>query len=380
MKSLLVLFVLVTFPNFLFAQGTLKGRVINAEDQKPLPFANVFLANTTKGTTTSDAGAFTLTQIPAGTQELVVSYVGFQTQTLRIEANNSEQSLEIKLKPNPNQLAEIKIKSKLDKNWNQRYEQFTSLFLGTTENARRTKILNPEAVWINEDSTKTWITVGSREPLLIECPALGYRIKYQLEGFAYHQKQGYLTYIGYPVYEEMTPKRSSDSTTWQKNRAMAYYGSLTHFLRSIHEGKMEEAGFKIQQMVELKSSPLNALLWQSEKLSNPVLTGFERYKVIPEFQPASAIVVARLSTKEQTILSFQGGLQVSYVEKKNRSATGEVNSRRDQISVVELMSQMVKIKPNGQFFPVMDLLVSGAFSHQKVADSLPFDYVPTELP
>ncbi len=380
MKSLLVLFVLLTIPNYLFAQGTLKGRVVNAEDNKPLPFANVFLANTTKGTTTSDQGEFTLTEIPAGTQELVVSYVGFQTQALRIESNKTEQRLDIKLKPNPNQLAEIKVKSKRDKNWNRRYDQFTSLFLGTTENARSSKILNSEAIWIDEDSTQTWLRVGSREPLLIECPSLGYRIKYQMEGFAYHQKQGYLSYIGYPVYEEMTPKRSSDQAEWQKNRAEAYYGSLTHFLRAIHQRTLESEGFKVQQMVELANSPLNALLWQNEKLNNPVLTGFSQYKVIPGFMPLSSLIVLKFSTPQQTILSFKGGLQVIYIDKKDRNSSGEVNLRRDKVSVVELLSQMVKIQPNGQYFPVMDILVSGAFSQKKIADSLPFDYEPMALP
>ncbi len=380
MKSLLVLFVLLTFPNYFFAQGTLKGRVVNAEDRKPLPFANVFLANTTKGTTTSDQGEFTLSQIPAGTQELVISYVGFQTQTLKIEPGKTEETLEIRLKPNPNQLAEIKIKSKRDKNWNQRYELFTNLFLGTTPNSRNCKILNPEAVWIVEDSTKTWMTVGSREPLVIENPSLGYRIKYQMEGFAYHQKQGYLSYIGYPVYEEMTPRRSSDPDEWRKNRALAYYGSITHFLKSLHQGTMEREGYRIQQMIELKSSPLNALLWQNESLSNPVLSGFSQYKVVPEFKPQSSVIISRLSNEKQSILSFRGGLQVSYIHPKERRAGEEIKIKIDQVSVVELLNQMVTIQPNGQYYPVMDILVSGAFSMKKIADSLPFDYEPAALP
>ncbi len=380
MKSLFVLFVLLTFPNYLFAQGSLKGRVVNADDGKLLPFANVFLANTTKGTTTSDQGEFTLTQIPAGTQELVISYVGFQTQTLNLEPDQMKQTLEIRLKPNPNQLAEIKIKSKRDKYWNQRYELFTSLFLGTTPHSKHCKILNPEAIWITEDSTKTWLTVGSREPLLIENPALGYRIKYQMEGFAYHQKQGYLSYIGYPVYEEMTPKRSSDPDDWRKNRALAYYGSLTHFMRTLHQDKLESEGYRIQQMIELNSSPVNALLWQKESLNNPLLTGFPQYKVIPERRPRSSVIISRVSNEKQSILSFRGGLQIRYADPRERGSGEGAKSKKEEVSVIELLNQMVTIQPNGQFHPVMGILVSGAFSLKKIADSLPFDYEPTALP
>lgn len=380
MKSLFVLFVLLTFPNYLFAQGSLKGRVVNADDGKLLPFANVFLANTTKGTTTSDQGEFTLTQIPAGTQELVISYVGFQTQTLNLEPDQMKQTLEIRLKPNPSQLAEIKIKSKRDKHWNQRYELFTSLFLGTTPHSKHCKILNPEAIWIAEDSTKTWLTVGSREPLLIENPALGYRIKYQMEGFAYHQKQGYLSYIGYPVYEEMTPKRSSDPDDWRKNRALAYYGSLTHFMRTLHQDKLESEGYRIQQMIELNSSPVNALLWQKESLNNPVLTGFPQYKVIPERRPRSSVIISRVSNEKQSILSFRGGLQIRYADPRERGSGEGAKSKKEEVSVIELLNQMVTIQPNGQFHPVMGILVSGAFSLKKIADSLPFDYEPTALP
>ena len=89
MKSILQLIVLL--PLFLFSQKEIKGIVMeqNSNNERvPLLGANVFWLNTTLGTMTADDGTFT---VPYDTsyKKLVISYIGFRTDTLLIETPKS---------------------------------------------------------------------------------------------------------------------------------------------------------------------------------------------------------------------------------------------------------------------------------------------------
>ena len=87
-KSLLILLLLIT--SSLYSQITLKGKVVD-EFNNPMPFVNVFLKNTVFGTTTNDDGTFFLkTKRFRGTLE--VSFIGFQTQTLKVYVENAEDN------------------------------------------------------------------------------------------------------------------------------------------------------------------------------------------------------------------------------------------------------------------------------------------------
>ena len=89
MKSILQLIILL--PLFLFSQKEIKGIVMeqNSNNERvPLLGANVFWLNTTLGTMTADDGTFT---VPYDTsyKKLVISYIGFRTDTLLIETPKS---------------------------------------------------------------------------------------------------------------------------------------------------------------------------------------------------------------------------------------------------------------------------------------------------
>ncbi|WP_299161182.1 DUF5686 family protein [uncultured Tenacibaculum sp.] len=103
---LTVLLVLIT--NVLYSQLTLKGKVVD-EFNNPMPFVNVFLKNTTYGTTTDDNGKFFLkTKKYRGTLE--ISFIGFQTQTLKV--SQKTKYLNVVLKEGTNELEEVIVVSK----------------------------------------------------------------------------------------------------------------------------------------------------------------------------------------------------------------------------------------------------------------------------
>ncbi len=88
MKS--ILYIVVMFPIFLFSQEKLNGLIqeINEEGEKlPLSGVNVYWLNTAIGTITDINGEFTIDYTTAYTK-LVISYVGFKTDTLTVTKPN----------------------------------------------------------------------------------------------------------------------------------------------------------------------------------------------------------------------------------------------------------------------------------------------------
>jgi len=78
------------FGVFGFAQNqyTLSGTVYEAEGQETLIGANVIFPELNTGTTTNEYGFYSIT-LEAGTYEVVVSYIGYDSQTETIELNQN---------------------------------------------------------------------------------------------------------------------------------------------------------------------------------------------------------------------------------------------------------------------------------------------------
>ncbi|HEX5168547.1 MAG TPA: TonB-dependent receptor [Cyclobacteriaceae bacterium] len=76
-------FAMLSLPGL--TQNVISGNVQDSETHEPLPFTNVYLAGTSKGTSTNDQGFFQLI-IPADVRngKLVASYVGFVNDTLSL--------------------------------------------------------------------------------------------------------------------------------------------------------------------------------------------------------------------------------------------------------------------------------------------------------
>lgn len=62
---------------------TLSGKVMT-DSQEALPFVSVYLKDVHIGATTDLDGKYTIDNIPAGRHTLVVSYVGYETQSFEV--------------------------------------------------------------------------------------------------------------------------------------------------------------------------------------------------------------------------------------------------------------------------------------------------------
>ena len=90
MKRLLSVFVFILLTTALFAQkgGTVRGKVLDAENGEPIAFSTVAVEGTTLGTTTDLDGFYSITNIPAGEYNLLVTYVGYADFRLPVKVSN----------------------------------------------------------------------------------------------------------------------------------------------------------------------------------------------------------------------------------------------------------------------------------------------------
>lgn len=102
LRLLSLMLLLCLFPTWIIAQDlSIKGRVKDAMGE-PIIGANVLVTGTTNGVITDMDGSFTLTVPRNG--ELIISYIGYQTQTINI---NGKSTFEIELKEDAEILNEV---------------------------------------------------------------------------------------------------------------------------------------------------------------------------------------------------------------------------------------------------------------------------------
>ena len=100
----------------LCAQFRVTGKV-RSEKGEALPFANIFLKNTSLGTSVNDVGEFVIKNVNNGEYVLVIACLGFRTIEKRIVVDGHDIRVNIILEESPNDLEEviIKVKSQSEK-------------------------------------------------------------------------------------------------------------------------------------------------------------------------------------------------------------------------------------------------------------------------
>lgn len=103
--------ILTALPALLMAQATVQGTVTDGRTRELLPFVNVLLEGTTKGATTDIEGRFTVSDVPPGLYNIIVSSVGYERLTLfEVQVGTARPvQLNIELQPTATELKEVEI-------------------------------------------------------------------------------------------------------------------------------------------------------------------------------------------------------------------------------------------------------------------------------
>lgn len=197
MKYFLLFFLFICRQTF--AQQDVKGIVLNGTDNTKLIAASVFINYSTKGTTTGEDGKFVISGLAQTNFQLIISYVGFKTLSIDINAENINQFHIIKLFPRQRSLDDISIMPIDKKGWQKWGALFTRLFIGTSGFASDCTIENPRVIQFYQNKKTRVLHAYSDGPIIIHNKALGYEITYLLEDFQYDSVTQSMYYNIIPV-------------------------------------------------------------------------------------------------------------------------------------------------------------------------------------
>lgn len=113
MKSTIIVSLLLLAQLTIYAQGSIKGYLLDSETNEGLISANVLLkaTATTTGTVTDFDGLFTLTNVPEGEQTIIISYLGYEQteQTVTVVSGETIDLGNIMVKPSSVGLKEVQV-------------------------------------------------------------------------------------------------------------------------------------------------------------------------------------------------------------------------------------------------------------------------------
>lgn len=112
MKTIRIIFLLFVIPMYSVAQNaSLRGKVVDATNNEPLPFVNILVSGTTTGTVSDIDGNFLLNGLEPGFIRLEASFVGYKkTISSEIEVRVANiNSIEIQMEKAQTEIEEIKV-------------------------------------------------------------------------------------------------------------------------------------------------------------------------------------------------------------------------------------------------------------------------------
>ncbi|WP_316841730.1 carboxypeptidase-like regulatory domain-containing protein [Pedobacter gandavensis] len=388
--------------------------IIKDKSGKPIPGAGVYLSSYKTATVSNNEGQFILTGIKPGNYDVLIEMMGYLPLSKNVIISDKSVKIDLLLKENTIQLQEVVIKS--DPNRERYIRLFIQQFIGMTPNAEQCKLLNPQVIQADFDKAANVLRVTANEFLIIENKSLGYRIKYMLENFERDFKSNIVYYSGHPYFEEL-PGSKSKKKFWEKKREIAYLGSSQHFFRSLYRNTSVANGFIMHKLAQVPNknrlpdslirahlnrlykpgnpiSRVNILSEMTRKGSSPLNDSIDYWRK-QEAVPKTIQVLNREEIKIDTLvqslysnlrtINFSDDLYVIYTNeretKEYTETSGYAMSRpldvpNYQISLIHMIEAPIHFYVDGGIFNPKSTLMSGFWAYEKMADTVPMDYIP----
>lgn len=327
---------------------SIAGRVTDAATGRPLELVNVFLAQSTIGAASDSNGYFLIRNIPQGHFEVVASRIGYAPASFSLRMPEDDgRVINFALKPTVLEVRPIEVRAEDPEKWRAELKRFCEAFVGTSANAKNSTILNPEVLDFARDEQGKTLHATASAPLEIVNRGLGYRIHAVLVSFALTGDVSH--YQAKAQFSELEAADQEEAKTWAENRLRAYRGSFRHFLNALLSGTTKEEGFSV---------------WRTPKLYSYRQVSYDsRAKQAQLFSPGDD----RFTLK----LHFPGFLKVMYILEPDEFTQGSY-----QVSLIRLSKDTVLVNIAGYALDPADIVRYGRWSHDRMAEQLPFDYVP----
>ncbi len=352
------------FINFSISAQTISGTVKNSKTGEAMPFANVFVNNTTIGSTTDVNGKYLISGNLPRNIELVASFVGYETETKSFSLAGTNK-LDFKLEPLESMLSEVELKTRRDKKWERDLRRFQDVFLAVPDDplVSQLEIKNP---WVLDfetikESGPNYVHATAQEPLQIVNDALGYDVTYYLKDYRFYNNRS--SYVGFVFFD---PKDISDSTKLaitEANQETSYVGSIRHLLKSILLSKSATENFEIFQVLpsDMLRKRTNIYTEELDKSINLV-------------NPDS---IRRMPLKNGNYRVFwPNDAEIHYKGKRWRN--DYYSDIYYPVSWISAPLGYFDIDRNGIPVVPSQVVLSGYMGRQRMGRLLPHDYVPSE--
>ncbi len=246
-----LLFVFIIYSLIICAQTNnsiiVKGKLIDKESGAPLENVNVFLTNTTIGTSTGNNGQFIIKNIPFGSYNIIFSYVGYEIEERNFYSYKPETfNYNISLNPKPINLNQVDVTGNIPEEWKKNVKIFKDIFIGETDNSKETKILNPEVLnFVKDEKTKIF-RANADSVIKIENKSLGYKINVILDSLVYYPN-GNIKYSFFSKFEELSPASKEEEEDWENNREKTYLNSSKHFFYSLVHNQLDNEYYSLRE-------------------------------------------------------------------------------------------------------------------------------------
>jgi hypothetical protein len=366
LKRFFLLYLLFLFASPAIAQQggavIISGKVTDDKTGKPLPFANVFINNSTIGTTADENGNYRLGNLQIGNLDLGVSFLGYETlrQTLRFE-QPGQRTVMFKMKEG-SELQGVTIYAHKNKKRERYLKIINRELLGNSPFSKQCKILNPEVLRISMGDDGH-LGAQTSKPLIIENNALGYRIFQDLDDFDFYAGKVY--YGGSTRFELLKATDEAQKKQWRANQKLAYKGSLKHLLTSMVNDSLAENGFKVYQVIpdslRMFSSvrTVNGYNSLSNHLNNRIIAVRGDRLIQPGPLETERLVVSRTQ------------LEIFNMNKRGRSPYSDMGYAYTQITMPQ---GYIVITPQGWVVLPMNFEIAGDLGNDRFSTLLPSDW------
>ncbi|MEJ5994256.1 carboxypeptidase-like regulatory domain-containing protein [Pedobacter sp. Du54] len=385
-----------------FAQEAYVISGVVKDNKEVLPGAAVYVSGYKIATVTNGDGKFTLPKLAPGNYDLLVQMIGYVPLKKNVAIIDKSVVVELKLTESTTILNEVVIKPDPDRAYY--LMLFKDFFIGKTPNAAQCKILNSQVIEFDYDKRERILTAKASDFLVIENKVLGYRIKYLLEQFDYNFTERMLFYAGYPTFEEMKGGNAKQKR-WSRNREIAYKGSSQHFFNSLYHHKISEEGFVMYKRYEIPNGDRlpDSLIETNIKqlmnnkgatltINNQGGTGLN-YWLKERRKPKTLFAIDRSGISVDTLvktfnpniksINYKDDLFIIYKNEKESLAyentpfylNRPLDLKGFQVSIIKMLSAPIYFYANGLVYNPRSTLYSGFWSYEKMADTVPMDYV-----
>lgn len=225
--------------------NSISGILLDKKTQESLPNANIYISNTTWGTTSKSDGSFKISSIFPGTHEMVFSMIGYETHSQICKVTDSSKIfIKVEMTPKVYEIKEVTVTAEWPEQWFEDLGNFKKKFLGYSPYSFECKIVNEYDINFSHTSDK--ILVAKSDNLIeVINYTLGYNVKCEIIKFEYDQAQKAFCYSYRLFFAELNTIDVDIKEGWENNRIRTYKESLAFFLRALFEGDFRDKGFAI---------------------------------------------------------------------------------------------------------------------------------------